>query len=343
MARWMRRDRPSRNRSVLRAAPFLVFALAPLRASAATRSTHLVYVRAANAAQCADEAGMRSAVSVRLGYDPFVAYAETTLVVEIRAARAGGFEADVRVVRGDGVEAGHRKIAVEDPDCQAAIDALALTLSIIVDPVAALHPASVAASPVDSPAPPAPSSPPSPAPDSSPEPSPRAASPIAPAPAIPTWIPSLALSSFASVAEAPSLSAGLLLSAALRTRFASLGLDLRADLPAARSFNAGTIRSHTTTAWAVTCAHVSWFDGCALFGAGALFGSSDVATSAAFTWSFGARAGATVSISARFFFQAFVDLVVTPAEARYELAGAQVYRLPPVGGDVAAGLGVRFP
>ena len=319
-----------------------MLSLPSLRAAAATRSTHLVYVRAANAARCADEAGVRAAVSVRLGYDPFVAYAETTLIVEIRAAAGGGFEADVRVVEGNGVEAGHRKIAVRDPDCQAAIDALALTLSIIVDPVAALRPARAEVVPPPPPPPP-------PAPSLSvptPPPEPPLAPPPPAAPANRAWVPSVSLSPFASVGEAPSVTAGLLVSAALRARSVSLGVDLRADLPAGASFASGTVQSHTVTAWLVPCAHAAWLDACALVGAGALFASSDVASSAtrtAFTWSFGARVGASVPITARLFARAFVDLVVTPAEVRYELGGAEVDHLPPVGGDAGIGLGVRFP
>jgi hypothetical protein len=81
-------------------------------------------------------------------------------------------------------------------------------------------------------------------------------------------------------------------------------------------------------------------------GAGALFATSDVSSPlsrVAFTWSIGARAALDVPLGARFFARAFVDLVVTPQEAGYELDKGVVYQLPPVGGDVGAGAGVLFP
>jgi hypothetical protein len=102
------------------------------------------------------------------------------------------------------------------------------------------------------------------------------------------------------------------------------------------------------TGWLVPCAHVSWLEGCALVGAGALFATSNVAasrSSTAPTWSLGARVGLNVPLGARFFARAFADLVVTPAEAQYYIGSGSVpaYTALPVGGDLGVGVGVLFP
>lgn len=341
-----------RRRSPLRACVAIV-ALAlgstPAVARAAPRSTHLVYVRAASADQCADERGVRAAVARRLGYDPFVTYAQITIVVEVRAAAAPGYEADIHVVEGDGVEAGTRKLTSAGPGCQEIVDALALSLSIIVDPVGALRapsPPPTAAQELPAPAlPPPPSveSPSSPSvePPSTPSPAPAAQ------PALTGRSVAVGLSLFASVAEAPAVSGGLLGFARVRTGAWSLGLEVRADLPASHTVNAAeSVESHTVTGWLVPCGHVWRFEGCALVGAGAIFATGSVATpgsDAGFTWGFGGRVGAAFPLGERLFIHSFVDVVVTPDEAHYLLAGSSIYHLEPVGGDLGVGVGVLIP
>jgi len=316
-------------------------------AHAAPRSTRLVYVRAANAEQCADEQGVRSAVAVRLGYDPFVAYSETTLVVEVRGV-TGGFEADIHVVQGDGVEAGKRRIASAGVDCQKIVDALALSLSIIVDPVGALRApiARPAAEPPPTPTP-IPTEPSTPTPVPTPIPAPAPSSTPAPPPSPTRFVPSFVLSPFASVGEAPSPTAGLLVSGRVRVRWFSLGLDVRADLPASHSVTRATsVQSDSVTGWIVPCAHGSGFEGCAMLGAGPLFASSNASTAGSSTtviWSVGARVGWTLDLGTHLFARAFVDVIVTPVDPVYSVTGATSYSYPPIGGDLGAGLGVRFP
>lgn len=324
-------------------------------AHATPRSARLVYVRAANAEQCADEGGLRAAVAARLGYDPFVAYAATTLVVEVRA-RPGAFEADIHVLEGDGVEAGRRKIASPGADCQKVIDALALSLSIIVDPVAALR------GPPQSP----PVAPEAPAPaDETPaarNPAPartevgevppadrsdRRPSDRTEARPTPHLVPAFLVAAYGSVAEAPSATAGALVSGRVRLRDFSLGVDVRADLPATHSFGAaGSAKSHSVTGWLVPCAHFGPFAGCALVGAGGFFATGEVAvpvSQSRWILSVGGRGVFDLALGRHWFLQAFLDVVTTPMPPALEVGGRSPYTLPVVGGDIGLGTGWQFP
>jgi hypothetical protein len=98
----------------------------------ATETARLVYGRSADAGTCPDEATLRSAVARRLGYDPFVADASRTVVVELHGD-ASGHRGRIYVVDA-GTAGGVREIASPGPDCRELISAVALAISIAVDP-----------------------------------------------------------------------------------------------------------------------------------------------------------------------------------------------------------------
>ena len=60
-------------------------------------SARLVYVKDAASASCPDEAGLRRGVTQRVGYDPFFAWAKTTVLVEI-THESREFRAQVQLV-----------------------------------------------------------------------------------------------------------------------------------------------------------------------------------------------------------------------------------------------------
>jgi hypothetical protein len=101
----------------------------------AGQSARLVYSRTAEASSCPDEHGLRQAVARRLGYDPFVAASMNTVVAELRGEGEGeGLKARVYVIREGNQAGGSRELASPSRDCTELLAAIALAISIAVDP-----------------------------------------------------------------------------------------------------------------------------------------------------------------------------------------------------------------
>ena len=201
--------------------------LVPQTARAAA-SAHLVYSRGPGAEQCPSEQALRAAVSSRLGYDPFFAWAHDTVFAEI-ARENGAFRAVVKLVDENNLQRGARAIAVQGGDCSAVIDAMGLTISLTIDPASFVGGPPLA---VPSHEAPPPSAPPAAA---------RAASSAAPAEVIPMRAPKRAsdgslhagLGTAVSTNAAPSPTIGATLFVGVTWRSLSIDLEGRGDYPAA--------------------------------------------------------------------------------------------------------------
>jgi len=106
------------------------------RPSRAAQAARLVYGKSSEAAACAEETALRQAVARRLGYDPFVTYATRTMVVELRGD-PNGLKARLYVVEADNAAGGARELTSAAADCRDLIAAVALAISIAIDPDAA--------------------------------------------------------------------------------------------------------------------------------------------------------------------------------------------------------------
>jgi hypothetical protein len=125
--------RASRHSLVLLVAG-VALAMALVRDANAGESARLAYVRGAGAEQCADEKGLRLAIAVRLGYDPFVAWAPKTVHADI--ARDGArLRARVYLAGEDGRAEGTRVLFAPLEDCDKLLAAVALAVSIAIDPM----------------------------------------------------------------------------------------------------------------------------------------------------------------------------------------------------------------
>ena len=111
----------------------------------AAPSARLAYVREAGAESCPDEEGLRRAVAARLGYDPFFVWARVTVVAHVRKD-AGAYHAEVTLVDEGGVSRGKRAVTSPGDDCAPLVGALALTISLALDPLS-LAPAQPATEP----------------------------------------------------------------------------------------------------------------------------------------------------------------------------------------------------
>ena len=99
----------------------------------AGQSARLVYSRTAEAIACGDESGLRQAVARRLGYDPFVASSMNTVVAELRGD-GEGLKARVYVIRDGNLAGGARELTSASRSCTELIAAVALAMSIAIDP-----------------------------------------------------------------------------------------------------------------------------------------------------------------------------------------------------------------
>lgn len=101
--------------------------------AAAGQSARLVYSRTDDAESCGDEQGLRRAVARRLGYDPFVAASMNTVVADLRA-EGDGLKARVYLIRDGNIAGGSRELSSPKRDCTELLAAVALAISIAVDP-----------------------------------------------------------------------------------------------------------------------------------------------------------------------------------------------------------------
>jgi hypothetical protein len=105
-------------------------AAAPVEGAAAMR---LLYVRERGAEACPDEATLRSAVVGRLGYDPFVESAGAALFARIGRSETG-LRGSIERVDEVGFSRGKRELVTEGEGCEEMARAVALSMSIAIDP-----------------------------------------------------------------------------------------------------------------------------------------------------------------------------------------------------------------
>jgi len=99
----------------------------------------LVYVRRAGAESCPSEVDLRLWVMARLGYDPFSPQASRVVVahVEIDGQTLGG---RVELVDEQGVSSGLRTMTSSPDRCEELVRAMALSISLAIDPERAGQP-----------------------------------------------------------------------------------------------------------------------------------------------------------------------------------------------------------
>ena len=236
--------------------------------ASANPTSRLVYVRAPGAESCPDEAEMRRAVATRLGYDPFRPIASTTLTAEIRREK-GVFRGRVRLVDEAGVERGARDLQSGADDCRDLTTAMALSMSIAIDPLSVTRPdrpvGSVTAppdepaavddasrsEPADAPMPSPPGPPSSPSADR-PSPSPDARDEARDPPRF-----VLGAGAHVAFGIAPAAAVGFRISTELATRRYAFALEGRLDLPASSdTAEGGRIRTSLAGGAIVPCVRV---------------------------------------------------------------------------------------
>jgi hypothetical protein len=263
-----------------------IASLAFERSASANPTSRLVYVRAPGAESCPDEAEVRRAVATRLGYDPFRPIASTTLTAEIRREK-GTFRGRVRLVDEAGVERGARDLESRADDCRDLTTAMALSMSIAIDPLSVTRPDRPVGSMSAPPAPPSGDEPPPgppPKDDATPTdplgsrvasaPSAGAATPVtaadrpSPGPGVrdeghdpPRFV--LGAGAHVAFGIAPAAAVGFRISTEIATRRYGVALEGRFDLPASSdTAEGGRIRTSLAGGAIVPCVRIPLASAC---------------------------------------------------------------------------------
>jgi hypothetical protein len=310
----------------------------PARAAAPT--AHLLYVREAGAEACPDEAALRAEVAQRLRREPFSEHALTTVTV-IWSGKGRELRARIELNDASGELTGDRELTSRRPDCVELSRAVALAVSLAIDPLSF----------ADQPTPPA-----APPTELSPQTAPSPAKVAAGVPArLKTEAPApsrmlrgrLGVGALAALGAAPGVSFGLTLLGGVRGPRWSANVEVRTDFPSGTSAAGGTVDTALYTATAIPCFHQGIFAGCALLQLGGQvsrghgFPVSNDATT--FYAAGGVRAALEIPIARRFEMQVRTDLLATFTRTTLYADQIAVFHSPPVSGAFhLAGL-VHFP
>ena len=330
----------------------LLLICAPSHARVPTR---LVYARTQSARDCPDEAALSAAVAARLGYEPFSPWGDQTILATI--SRNGGvLLGRAELIDHDGVAQGSREVRLSKPECDELIFALALAISITLDP---LH--------VEAPLPPPPAEVPSQPADSSESVVSLAAEPaLAPSPAVAledrgpvrsreprsqpppvTW--HVAGAAIGALNVGPTFAMGGRLGVTARRGRWALGVEAWSTFPStqATSSQAGQVRVRLLSAALTPCLRVmGGFSLCALGSLGAMRaegrGVEAPRVENVLHAAVGGRGLFVWPLGKNFELLANADLAATLNRPRFQLDDAEVWRPGPALAVVGIGAAARF-
>jgi len=322
----------------------------------AGESSRLAYLLGDGTGHCPNEKALRVAVAVRLGYDPFVAWAKTT--VHAQLGRDGSnLRARVYLADENGHVRGSRELSAPLDECENLVAAVALAISIAIDPLSASVP----------------SPPPNRVSNIEEDPQPalaERASVPASAPAsnegregagsdrkdagvartsqrasIPSAMQWYAgMGTHLASGTAPDLAAGLTAFARLELVGVSLGLEGRYDFPASADApsGVGVVSSMLLLASLEPCVRVSPLYFCGLLSVGSLrgwgAGVADPSEDSTVYWGGGGRVALELDIFGPILLRAHADVVGNGTRTRLEIGEREAWRAPPF----AAALGINL-
>lgn len=312
--------------------------------------TRLVYSRTPAASDCPDEAALAAAVAARLGYEPFSPWGDQTILATV--TRSGSVVVGrAELIDHDGIAQGSRE--VKNPECSELLLALALAISITLDP---LHVEPTAENKPISPAEPAappqePQAPSEPVPDVAPAPAIAKAEPpakrVAEAVRKPvTW--HVGAAAIGALEAAPQLAFGGKLGVAARLGRWSLGVEAWSTLPATQAGAlGGEVRVRLLSGALTPCVRVvNGLSLCALGSLGSMHaegrGVDAPRTENVLHATAGGRAQFVWPLGSRFELLANADLAATLNRPRFQLDQAEVWRPGPVLALLGIGASARF-
>lgn len=317
-------------------------------------AVRLLYVREAGVEACPAEPAVRAAVAGRLGYDPFEPDARSTLLARVSKS-ALGFVGSIELIDEAGLSRGKRELSTEGENCDEMARAMALSMSIAVDPErAALGAEAAAPSPATDLAEPTPA-PEEPAPE---EPAPVAPIRPAPPPLRPVDAPGepappsqarlgVSVAGIGMAGVAPSFAYGGVLGIHGRRGTWSLGFGGRLLRSPAEPVDGATQLAVTLAAAELSgCWHHGFLEQCLVGLAGSSWVSArGITRPGTDTGAFGAlglRAGAGLSVSRTLELFARLEGLVVLAPVRPQVDAKDVWVAPSLAGSLVAGTRVDF-
>jgi hypothetical protein len=314
-------------------------------------TSRLAYARGAGAEACPEEPRVRQAVAARLGYDPFFASAEKTIVARIIRTR-DELKATVELVDDRGLVRGVREIKAKAGQCEELVATMALAISIAIDPTnpgILGEPPKTQAEPVRAkpaaldrlpPKEDRPTQPTSRLPDVDTVERPEAAS---------EEISELRAGAavIGAVGTAPAATLGVALSAGIRKSSWSFNVEGRSELPGTIETGGGWVRTSLWAGGIAPCLHFDPFAFCATAWLGSLraqgFGFPTSHTERALYAAAGLRMGVELPLTHRFAFRPELDLLAPLFPVDLKVDGATQWAAPGFSALLRAGIVARFP
>jgi hypothetical protein len=279
---------------------------------------------------------LRLSVAHRLGYDPFNTGSRRTIMAVI-AGNDERLTARMELVDERGVSQGERKLEAAPDRCGDLISALALSMSIAIDPE---HTA------------PDPGAPPpfafaQPEGGGAPRADTQAEAPSAEKSNDAPLFLRFGLGGQIGLGVAPAPAAGLLVIGSVRYRNYSVALEFRDDATASRVLASGTrIESSLMAGNVAPCFHLDPGYACGAFSVGVLQATSDAAQqeedSAVYTAA-GLRFGTEWRLADAVVLRTHADLLAALTRPHAELDGQNVWELPAISGSLGLALLGSFP
>jgi hypothetical protein len=309
-------------------------------------SARLTYVREPGTEACADEEELRRAVAARLGYDPFFAWAPVAVVAHVRR-ESGAYRAEVTLVDEQGVSRGKRTLSSEGDDCAPLVGALALGISLALDPLSlARKPDTAEASPAPTPAPVDAVAPTAPAGNGAELPRLPAERPAANAAS--RWRGWAGLAVLGASGATPGFAFGGLVRAKVEHGRLSLAVEAGLDAPTSASApTGGTVRAWMAQATLLGCGRV-WLMvvGCGFVTGGPVVASGvDLAAprSAVVPYgAFGPRVSVEWPFFGRFRLEGFIEVAVTLKPKAFQVDQVDAFRQSFVAPRVGAGASAQI-
>ena len=300
------------------------------------RGVVLSYDAGDAADRCPSQSAVENAVSARLGFSPF--RPDGAWIVHARIeSEDGELRGKLELRDSEGDSLGRRTIESAG-DCDALIEAMAVGISVALEPLVP---------------PPEPLEPPKPKPESAdpePPPEPEAAGPppaMTPPPAVSLatqWEGSVGI--LGTHGGAPSSTVGFSLLVSVRRPAWSVGLEGQVELPSEDEFEGGSATTQRTSAWLVPCGHADPWFGCVIAGIGSFRSEGhdlDLPRSGqALFAAVGGRVGWEANLSDVVFVRLRGDLAASLTRTTLVLDGQEPWSSPPVLFGVGASIGGRL-
>jgi hypothetical protein len=277
-------------------------------------------------AACPDAAAIRAGVRSRLGYDPFSDQANDCMRVTLRES-GRVLEARIELADAQGKLRALRRLVSRNRDCAELASSVELAMAIAIDPLV-----STAAPPVAKP----------PASSARAEP---AASPSSTSPPLAGRVEAGVIG---AAGWLPAANLGVWVGVGLQGEVLSLGIEARADLPAAKSLRAGEAAAWLLVGSLVPCVHARLVSACALATAGALHvaGKGGLVNPRRATLpylGFGLRLAGALPITEKLSLALHGDVTAPITETKLTVDDDVVWHSPTVAMTLGLGIAFRFP